>query len=460
MLGDNKMIKKESFFLSSINGVKLDKYQVRAVKSKRKNILVLAPAGSGKTLMIVAKIRYLTDVLKVNPKRILCLSFTNKAVNKLKEDTQRNVDVYTFHKLALSIIKSKNEVLTEDIIYDVVLNSYKNEVLLGVYSLNKNQMVSLVSNFIRLFKALGFELNDFYKMIKDANYSDRKLLKEIMKCYVCYEAYLKKENLIDFNDMINMAVKELDSSCPKYDYIIIDEYQDVSTSKVMMVKKIQKYNNAKVFAVGDDFQSIYRFTGSDLNVIINFDDYFPFSRTFLLRNTYRNSIELIRVANKFIMKNKKQIRKKIKSNMSVPNPVVIVFYDDLNTAIKEVIEEFRVDEVFVLGRNNSDLKGVKINVKNSKMTVHKAKGLQSKYVFVLGLKDDKNGFPNKIMNHEILKYLNVNKNKNNYDEERRLFYVALTRCVKKVFLFAPSKNPSIFVKELCTWYKNVVIVKK
>ncbi len=444
-----------------INGFKLDKIQTKAVTSKRKNILVLAGAGSGKSLTIVGRVKYLIHEQNVNPKDILCISFTNDAVNNLKTDlNEKEVDVMTFHKLALKVIGRKKEILTEDMLTDIIMDTFSNYTLFGLYGMSKDDMYCLIKTFINLFKSNNYNLDMFYKFINKSDKKDKLLLKEIMKCYICYESYLKKENLIDFNDMINDAIKKLDYSNVRYKHVIIDEYQDTSITKFNFINKLLKLSNAYFFAVGDDFQSIYRFTGANLKIITNFKTYFTFGKVFKLKNTYRTPDELIKIAGKFVMKNKAQVNKKLKSINKIKNSVEIVYYNDLNNKINEIIKLDNIDNLFILSRNNKDLDKVcKLGINHRKLTIHKSKGLQSDYVFIIGLNNKNNGFPNKIKDHEILKYVNNYKEYYPYDEERRLFYVALTRCKKKVYLFTPIDNPSIFVKELKR-YKNVIIRQK
>ena len=238
----------------------LDKYQFKAVTSKRKVNLVLAGAGCGKTFTIVKKIEYLINVLSVDPKSILCISFTNAAVDGLKEKINNKVDVMTFHKLALKIIGKKKEVLTEDMLTDIIMDSFSNEKLYGLYHIGKKDMYELVKTFINLFKANNYSLEKFYEFINKAEHKEAILLKEIMKCYICYESYLNKENLMDFNDIINLATKMIERFKVRYKYIIVDEYQDTSYAKFCLIKKLMDLSSAKLFLVGDDFQSIYRFT--------------------------------------------------------------------------------------------------------------------------------------------------------------------------------------------------------
>ena len=280
----------------------LDKYQLKAVTSNRKKILVLAGAGSGKTYTIVSRIRYLIKYRNVKPSDILCISFTNDAVNKLKEDlNNKDVEVLTFHKLALKIIGRKKEVLAEDMLTDIIINTFSNDKLFGLYEMERFDMYNLVKTFINLFKSNNYSLDKFYTFINKANTKDKMLLKEIMKCYICYESYLNKEGLMDFNDMINIAINKLDKVNLKYKHIIIDEYQDTSLTKFLLIKKIISINKSNLFAVGDDFQSIYRFTGSNIKIITRFKKYFPFSKIIKLKYTYSNSKVLVFIAGKFII---------------------------------------------------------------------------------------------------------------------------------------------------------------
>lgn len=444
-----------------VNGYELDKDQVKAVTSKRRRILVLAGAGSGKSLTIIGRVKYLIHELNVNPKDILCISFTNDAVDNLKNDlNEKEVEVMTFHKLALKIIGRKKDILAEDMLTDVIMDSFSNDTLFGLYGMSKKDMYVLVRTFINLFKSNNYNLDMFYKFINKASKKDKFLLKEIMKCYICYESYLKRENLLDFNDMINEGIKMLNYSNVRYKHIIIDEYQDTSVTKFNFIKKLIKLSNASFFAVGDDFQSIYRFTGANLKVITDFKTYFPFAKIFKLKNTYRTPDELIKIAGKFIMKNKKQIKKRLCSKNKLTGSVEVVYYDDLNKSIKDIIREDKINNLFILSRNNKDLNEVdKLEIKHRKLTIHKSKGLQSDYVFIIGLNNNKNGFPNKIKDHDILKYVNNYKDYYPYEEERRLFYVAFTRCKKKVYLFIQKDNESIFIKEIKR-YKSIVIREK
>lgn len=428
----------------------LDKYQIKAVKTKKRNVLVIAGAGSGKTYTIINRVNYLLNN-GVDPKDILCISFTNEAVNNLKKELNNiNIDVFTFHKLALKIIGRKKEILSENMLYDIVMDTFNNDTLFGLYKISKESMYDLICSFINMFKSNNFDFSYFNTIMNRASKVDKMLIREIMKCFLCYESYLNKEGLMDFNDMINDAIVKLKRTNVRYKYIIIDEYQDISYTKYLLIKELQKLSNSYIFAVGDDYQSIYRFAGSNIMLFTRFRRYFRFAKIYKLKYTYRNSKQLIKIASKFIMKNSKQISKKMKSNININNPIVIVYYDNLNCSVNKIIDNYNINDLLILGRNNIDIENIKIRsmVDFKKMTVHKSKGLQSENVFLVNISNSYNGFPNKIKDNKILKYVNKYKEYYPYEEERRLFYVALTRCKKRVFLFVPKGNESIFIKEI------------
>lgn len=302
----------------------------------------------------------------------------------------------------------------------------------------------------------------------------RELLFDIVKtCYISYKEQLKKNNKIDFDEMIFAAtrvVKELNNY--KYRYVIVDEFQDISQSRVNFLKALIEHGNAKLFAVGDDWQSIYRFAGSDINLFINFSDYFFNAKTSFLTTTYRNSKELINAAEKFITKNPYQLFKSINSVISLKKPIKIFKSTNenkshvMNKILSKIYHLSKTAEILILGRNNFDYKKyfdlndlvmLDEDIVTSKkypslkikyLTVHRSKGLESDYVVLINADDNLFGFPNQIEDDETIKLLLSKQNDYLYDEERRLFYVALTRTKKIVYVVTSKNNPSIFINEM------------
>ena len=457
-----KLLQNEELF-NNILGYRLDLEQRKAILNKEWNTLILAGAGSGKTLTMIGKVLYLLNE-GIKPKEILVISFTNASVSNFIDKIKRynaNIDVFTFHKLGLNIIKDKGikvRISKDNTLSDIMCK----------YNI-KSEEQKLISTFIHLFKSKNLDDSCFDKFICKCknNKSKYEFIKLIQKIYNEYKNFLTQKELIDFEDMINLAYKLVDekSFIKKYKYILVDEYQDTSLIKFNLLKKILEISNSKLVAVGDDWQSIYRFTGCEVQIFLDFKKILPYSNIVSINNTYRNSQQLINVASKFITKNPYQIKKDIKSNKLLNNPVHIILYSEFNKALEYVINKieriFLNKEILILGRNNNDInlldknvfkiiddKIIYRNIKIKYMTVHKSKGLESDNVIIINLENKINGFPSKILNHEILSFVSNEKENYIFDEERRLFYVALTRTKNYVFLLSPNKNISLFVQEI------------
>ena len=243
-----------------------------------------------------------------------------------------------------------------------------------------------------------------------------------------------------------------------YKYIIIDEFQDTSIIRLNLIKSIMKFNNSKIMCVGDDYQSIYRFTGSDIEVFLNFTKYFKDSRVKYLKNTYRNSKELLYISNNFICKNKYQIKKELFSNKTNSKPIKILLSNNIKDSFKYLINLLG-KETMIIGRNNKDIylcveKKEDINNINY-FTAHKSKGLESENVILINLSDGILGFPTQLSNQKVIDKL-FDKELYKFDEERRLFYVALTRTKNSVYIIIDKNCMSCFVKELINDYKSYI----
>ena len=189
-------------------------------------------------------------------------------------------------------------------------------------------------------------------------------------------------------------------------------------------------------------------------------------------NTYRNPQELINVAGKFIMKNKYQQKKNLVSKKHLLNPIEIYYSNNKVSILKEILNIIDSNDIMVLGRNNNDILSYIDNTYNKDndiftcqnksfryLTIHRSKGLESENVIIINAEDKLLGFPTKIKDEKILRYVNNTKDYYQYEEERRLFYVALTRTKNKTYIISPYKNESIFIKEIKK-YKGVIQIKK
>ena len=445
-----------------INGYKLDEYQYASITDGSESILVIAGAGAGKSLTILGKIKYLLDK-GIKEDEILVISFTNETVKSLKEKINNTIDIYTFHKLGLTILDDNNITISKEsllpyIIDEYIKSSLKNSKELRIYfkryfykvlysdNLFKTKeyinLKNIIIKYIKLIKSNDYDFYYIYKQYKKSIWMNKFILRLIMNIYVLYEQELRSTNSIDFDDMLIKAKDKVKEKNLKYKYIIIDEFQDTSLVRLNLIKEIIKYTNAKLFAVGDDYQSIYRFNGCDINIFLNFNKYFNNAKIYKLKYTYRNSQQLIDISVNFIMRNKYQIKKEIISDKRINNPVIVLY----NINLKDIIKYF--DNYLILGRNNSDIDN--INDEN-KLTIHKSKGLEADNIFLI----NSDSIPNLTINESIMDNL-FSKEHIIFEEERRLFYVALTRAKKRIFIFV-NKKTSPFVKELISNYNILVI---
>ena len=443
--------------------MKPDKYQLEAIKSD-KNTLLIAGAGAGKTYTIVEKIKYLVVEKNIKPCEILVISFTNKSVNDLKKKISYNVDIMTFHKLAVSILDKKHieyslvsndylEYVTDEFFKSIELEK-RDELLKSFkeYDYNKflesykyRNLKKLIITLIKLYKTNDKTKDDMKKLFLENSFLSKYTY--IIKCI--YDSDLKSSQKLDFDDLIIKATQVLNEDVG-YKYIIIDEFQDTSLISFNLIKKIKDITNAILFCVGDDYQSIYHFSGCDINLFLNFKCLIPNSLILKLKYTYRNSQELIDVSSKFVMKNKSQIKKELFSNKHLDKPIEFIYYVNPKKAFNKLYKKVKNinKDILVLGRNNFDIKKFSSQEIKEFMSVHSSKGLEAENVILINLTDGLYGFPNKIINSKLIEELHPSDKSYLFAEERRLFYVALTRTKNKVYILVPFFNKSIFIKEL------------
>lgn len=442
-----------------------DKNQRDAIKSLN-NTLVIAGAGSGKTSTIVGRVNYLikNNIYKEN--EILIISFTNESVNSLKEKITYNVDIKTFHKAALDIININNNVSIInnnylDYIIDEYFNSFaifdaKTNLLYKRIINDKQTLKKMIKTYINIYKCNYDNINYLFSLYKKNLFINKIYYKFILDIYLIYQRELESTGSLDLNDLIINATKLIKNKkrMTNYKHIIIDEFQDTSLIRFNFIISVLKEHNGKLFVVGDDYQSIYRFSGCDLSLFLNFRNYLPNVNVIHLNNNYRNSQRLIDIANRFILKNKKQIKKRTICHKNIDKPIKIVFYVNKNEVVNKVISLI-AGNILILGRNNKDM--YDFNIKENDyikfLTIHKAKGLEEDNVILVNLEDKNTGFPSKLLNEKIISKI-LKTDFIIYEEERRLFYVALTRTKNHIYLLAPKYNYSVFIKELINDYKN------
>lgn len=344
--------------------------------------------------------------------------------------------------------------------------------------------INVVRTFLSLYKATYRDDKQF-EIFKNSTFGNKFIEKrtciflDIVKdIYHFYKEWLLKEGKIDFDDMILESAEELDKTDSfKFKYIIVDEFQDISFSRMRFLKKLISQGDARLFAVGDDWQAIYRFAGSDLNIFLNFDQYFGDSAITKITTTHRNSQELQDIVGPFIKRNPEQFNKTIHSDIHLDNPIQIIYFTDEKhdafiRSLEEISKKDPTASVLILGRNSKDFEDISMDdrifidhtqtnesktsvkcrmypkLKLSFSTVHASKGLEEDYVILINADDATIGFPNKMEDDQVLDLVLSSKNKFLYAEERRLWYVALTRARKYTYILCDASRPSVFIEEI------------
>lgn len=398
-----------------------------------------------------------------------------------KKNGTRMIEVYAYEKLEEQLLPRLEEQLKKA---GVVFTPMSPNDMWADISGSENQKLDRVAELfgtvITLAKSNGCSMDE----VRSRNRSFQNLpsinavIDLIEPVYNNYQSMLCSRNEIDFNDMINLASEYVQHGqfTHSYNYVIVDEYQDISQARYRLLDAMRQQKDYRLFCVGDDWQSIYRFSGSDIGFILNFEKYWGASEVSRIETTYRFPQSLISVSSSFIMKNPEQKQKQLRSAIGDHGFSMekIMGYTD-TYAIEFLAERLRElpkgSSVLFLGRYRFDIKILdgqrqfsyhynaalgrtevsfarRTDLQISFMTVHGSKGLQSDYVFLLNTKAYGMGFPSQIADAPILQLLLDNCDHYPFAEERRLFYVAITRAKKKVWLVTLKGNESVFVKEI------------
>jgi len=431
------------------------------------------------------------------------------------------IETYSWEKRKGILLSELQRKLEEK---EVLLEAMPDEELWSYITENTPEDIDvftqLLNTFLSLFKSNNVSIENLLKRARKEGNGRAEMFLELFKPVLSgYEGYLAERGEIDFSDMINLAsghIKENRYISP-YQYIIIDEFQDISQSRFQLIKALLDQNpSARLLCVGDDWQSIYRFAGSDIGIFTGFAEYFKptpitglerATATSYIENTYRFDNKLIDLSGNFILKNPNQISKSLKSSrQSAADPVTLHRYQDSNRNGRFAIEalEGALDAILVtqgsekasvllLGRYEKDSgmiagsqyfagsynqsskaydytykgnTGLKINF----LTAHSSKGLEADYAVILNGNSGTYGFPSEISDDPLLNFVLSKADHFPNGEERRLFYVALTRARKHVHILSSEEQPSKFVQEIeaneivtakkCGWCDNGRLVER
>ena len=396
------------------------------------------------------------------------------------------IECFAYDKFSGELLHLLEKQLTT---HGVKFNPISAHALLEELNTGENSLldgfIELSETVINLIKSNQYSISFVRSMIPpntDEAISEHKLLNLIEPIFNTYNESLIANDEIDFNDMINIATQYIiDGKFQhKYKYVIVDEYQDISKGRFSLLHAMREKEDYNLFCVGDDWQSIYRFAGSDIGFILNFSKYWGLSEISKIETTYRFSQQLVDISGGFVMRNPNQVQKDIRgmdTDTSFPLGE-ISGYTESNLAdflATRLLDLPKNSSVFLIGRYGFDLNYIRENsnyfckydnvngqvqitftrrkdLQIMFLTAHRSKGLQADYVFILNNKKSRMGFPSKMQDAPILRMLLEDSDTYPYSEERRLFYVALTRTKKKVILLTLSGKESEFVMELRSQY--------
>ena len=465
----------------------LDREQRKSIYDPARFNLVVAGAGSGKTTTILGKILYLLQSGFASPPEILVLSFTHDSATELRERFLReyyqtfaeqillgkspppNITIETFHSLALKLLRS----LWPD--FSVVADKTDPADDTSSDSDDKTTLTSIIREFLDLHELEPETVSQIAGKFSSEEY--RKLFLTVSEKYQRELSSLLEKHQTTFSGLIKLAIRYLRSGQIKtrYRYIIVDEYQDLSALRQEFLRLLIESSQASLFAVGDDWQAIYSFSGSRVDFTLNFRRFWGDFSLHRISKTYRFGPTLARLSSSFIMQDRAQIRKQIQSQKEDSSEAVVEICGDSERLDLEVLTHyfkslpehssilllgrFQVDQFRLLHCTQFNLSsnGIEFHPRSDLrirfLTVHQSKGLEADYVILLNNREAKLGFPAHVkdppLKAELIKIAEeLRLDQASANEERRLFYVALTRAKKQVILLTVDGKESSFIKEL------------
>lgn len=490
------MLTQYADFFSTVESSPLNPAQARAVVNGEQSLLVLAGAGSGKTSVLVARAGWLLTTGEAVADQILLLAFGRKAAQEMDERIQerlhtRDITARTFHALALHIIqqgskkvpsisKLENDAqarqalfiktwrqqcsekkaqakgwrqwLEEELGWEVPEGSFWQDDKLA------RRLGSRLDRWVSLMRMHG---GTQAEMIESAPEAIRDLFSKRVKLMApllkAWKTALKEENAVDFSGLIHQAIIILEKGrfVSPWKHILVDEFQDISPQRAALLSALRAQNkHTSLFAVGDDWQAIYRFSGAQLSLTTAFHHYFGEGDRSDLDTTYRFNSRIGEIANRFIQQNPHQLAKPLNSLRPGDKKAVTLLADDqLEPLLDKLSGYAKPDErILVLARYHH-LKPAALEKAATRwpklqlefMTIHASKGQQADYVIVVGLKEGSDGFPAPARESVMEEALLPMPEDFPDAEERRLLYVAITRARHRVWLLFNKEEPSVFV---------------
>ncbi len=359
--------------------------------------------------------------------------------------------------------------------HGVVLNELSTKQLKQEITkhLEQQPLIDLMERFITDAKTQGSKPNDVRTRLSKGNWSRnvKQFASLVLPVWERYEQWLDETRKADFPDMINLGIEVMNGNKSlvggRYDYVLIDEYQDVTEKQIEFIKGLLVNDKTKLFCVGDDSQTIFSYAGSDVKNIVDFSYNFQNAEEIEVPTNYRCPQTIVEAAESVISRNKTKVDKEISAYSNLSSPIILHEIDGTVSGylhmqlfrVKQLIEEIiRKDhdgtilvlsryKKGVMGKLKSELNELGVDKVQSN-TIHSAKGTEADYVILLGcIRDKKYGFPSEIPELEVLSLAKTNQpsNVDRLEEERRLFYVALTRCRREMHIFTSKHHKSQFI---------------
>ena len=480
-----EVFKELEEFLSGFN-----MEQKKAIVSPKQKILCIAGAGSGKTSVLTKRIEFLHKMKQVRSDEILAITFTRKAKEEMEKRLKEkgiSANVQTFNSFSERILlKYGGKVYGRK----VRVAGYS-EKMMGLLRALENIGISLENaiekyfsfqqiknksqyelqnmfmndcySVLEYYKSTKSNLEDFSEGANGKDYSNAKMIYNIV---IELDKFMRTSGLRTYADQLRDTINFFNRSqkdIPKFKHILVDEYQDVNSGQVELLDLLNPEN---LFCVGDPRQSIFGWRGSDVNQILKFKEKFPEAEIITLKKNYRSNENIVGLMNKSVEKMKMP---DLESSIEGENVIKLCSFSSEESEFefvhrKIISVEIPRNEIFVLARTNRQLsdfseylksRGVKHILKNENTkdvqakegevvlsTVHSIKGLEAEMVFVIGCTT--NNFPSKTQEHPVMELVKMYE----YDreeEERRLFYVAISRAKNQLYLTYSGKKPTYFI---------------
>ncbi|EPJ9738943.1 DNA helicase IV [Klebsiella oxytoca] len=493
------MLEQYRGFFAAVESSPLNPAQARAVVNGERSLLVLAGAGSGKTSVLVARAGWLLTRGEAAAEQILLLAFGRQAAQEMDERIRERlgtdeISARTFHALALHIIQqgSKKAPMISKLENDsaarqkLLLESWQQQcqekkaqakgwrlwleeemgwpIPEGDFWQDKKLQRRIASRLDRWVSLMRMHGGSQAEMIAGAPEEVRDLFSKRVKLMApllkAWKTALKDENAVDFSGLIHQAINILDKGrfVSPWKHILVDEFQDISPQRASLLAALRRQNTqTTLFAVGDDWQAIYRFSGAQLSLTTAFNHYFGEGDCCALDTTYRFNSRIGEVANGFIQQNPHQLTKPLNSLIAGDKKAVTLLAEDKLDDLLDKMSGYvkREQRILLLARYHH-LKPAALEKAATRwphlqldfMTIHASKGQQADYVIILGLQEGDDAFPASAR-ESIMEQALLPQPEDFADaEERRLLYVALTRARLRVWLLFNKEQPSPFVDML------------